>query len=65
MTSSSRSCLAAASFFLLTLAACKDKQSIETGIIVEVSSDLAVPNEINQIRLTNQTSRATSSSNAL
>jgi hypothetical protein len=41
-----------AAVLLMAFAACKSRQSIETGIVIEVTSDLAVPKEINQIRLT-------------
>jgi formylglycine-generating enzyme len=53
MTSSFRFFLFAAALPLFALAACKDNKSqiAETGIIVEVSSDLLVPDEINQVQL--------------
>jgi formylglycine-generating enzyme len=53
MTPSFRFFLFAAALPLLALAACKDNKSqiADTGIIVEISSDLVVPDEINRVRL--------------
>jgi formylglycine-generating enzyme len=47
-----RFCFAAALLSLLAFTACKSKQSVDTAIIVEVTSDLVVPKEMNQVRVT-------------
>jgi hypothetical protein len=44
--------LLAAFLPLVALSACKSQTSANTGIIVDITSDLAVPNEMNQVLMT-------------